>query len=771
MKHPAITVLIWLIGLAALAGWIARSIDVHHDLTAFLPDRDRPVERLLLAKADQGAISRTILMAFEGGTLDARLAASREAASLLQDLPGIEAVANGQGNLDFQAFSPLFPHRYLLRDPPSFDASFLGQALETRLKELRSPLGAMVKAQLADDPTASFRDLLLTWRDIGPGPRLEQGLWVSPDGARTLLLAQIDETAMAEGQDRPIIAAVRDALHDLSVARGIVPLLAGRPVLVDQARDSVRNSLVVGSILASGLVILLLLWMYRSLGVLLIGALPILTGVAAGLAAVLWIFGAVHGIALAFGITLLGITIDYPLHLFSHSRPDEPLARTAVAIQKPVLLGAFSTAGMFAMFGAGQAPGLGQLACFAAVGILTSALTLRFLLPDLAALFRVVPSPRPVALLPAKAPRLFIGIIASLVLLAGVLLMMRQDQLFEADIEALNPLPAAAKGLDHALRRDLGAPDLRHFLLIEGDDAETVLQKAEAMMPALVVSRASEQITSFDTPARYLPSLSRQRQRQEALAGEGDLAAALDEARAELPFKADLFAPFLQAVAASRQSSLLDGDAGLRLFRETPLGARLDQLLLTEAGQWYGFVPLVGMVDKPALQALADRHDQVMLVDLKALSEIVLADFRQEALLLLLLGFGVIILALLAFRYPYRGVCKIALVLLAATIVTTACLSLLGERLTMLHILSGLLVVGLGLDYAIFLSWPDADAEQRARTRHALFVCLISTVIVFGLLALSDIGLLRAIGLTVALGACTTFAIAYAVLSRSYDEV
>ena len=102
-------------------------------------------------------------------------------------------------------------------------------------------------------------------------------------------------------------------------------------------------------------------------------------------------------------------------------------------------------------------------------------------------------------------------------------------------------------------------------------------------------------------------------------------------------------------------------------------------------------------------------------------------------------------------------------------VVTVAALTLVGEKLTMLHILATLLVIGLGLDYTIFFTWPDADANQRRRTRHALLTCVVSTVLVFGLLACSSIDLLRAIGLTVALGACTTFAVAYAILSRHHE--
>lgn len=770
MRRSFLPVLVWFVSLIGAAGWVIQSIDVSHDLAAFLPDRDRPIENLLLSKADQGAVSRTVLAGFSGGSLEQRLAASRESREKLLGLPGITQVANGASNQDRQAFEPLFPYRYLLGESQPFDAATLEAALEARLKELRSPLASMIKQELGGDPTATFRTLLFGWSNAHRAPDREQGLWVSPDRERALLLTTIEEAKPGNGAEASVSTLISQMLQDVATRHDVQLLLAGRPILVAEARESVQSSLIYGSIGAGALVVLLLLSIYRSVAVLFLGILPIGSGLLAGLLAVLVLFGPIHGIALAFGITLLGITIDYPLHLFSHGRQDEPLTTTAHHLQRPVMLGALTTAGMFAIFGIGSAPGLGQLACFAGVGILAAALTLRFVVPNLASLMKVKLSPRLIDVLPARAPNVLLGLVMVAVLAATALLTLRSDQLFEADIGVLNPLPEASKRLDHALRSDLGAPDLRHFFLIDADRAEAVLRHAETLTPALNRLLEAGSITDFDTPSRYLPSEKEQMKRKDALPYADELALALGEARKNFPFKADLFSPFLDTVDESRARTPLTGKAGLDLFRQTPLGAKLDQLLLHQGGRWYGFVPLSGLVDSKALQELADQHGSVELVDLKSLSEGILTEFREEAFLLLLLGFGAIMLMLLAFRYPRLGIAKIVLVLIGAMIVTTAMLSLLGEKLTMLHILAGLLVVGLGLDYTIFFSWPEADRDQRRRTRHALLVCLISTAIVFGLLAFSSIDLLRAIGLTVALGACTTFAIAYAILSRLHEE-
>jgi predicted exporter len=89
----------------------------------------------------------------------------------------------------------------------------------------------------------------------------------------------------------------------------------------------------------------------------------------------------------------------------------------------------------------------------------------------------------------------------------------------------------------------------------------------------------------------------------------------------------------------------------------------------------------------------------------------------------------------------------------------------LGVALTLFHLIALVLAAGLGLDYALFFERSaqvddvESAAEQR-RTLHALLVCVASTALVFGLLALSTIPVLNALGGTVALGVAVHFCLA-----------
>ena len=95
----------------------------------------------------------------------------------------------------------------------------------------------------------------------------------------------------------------------------------------------------------------------------------------------------------------------------------------------------------------------------------------------------------------------------------------------------------------------------------------------------------------------------------------------------------------------------------------------------------------------------------------------------------------------------------------------TAILLAAGQRLSLFNLVALLLVVGIGLNYALFFNRPASDPEERGRTLLSLAVCCATTLSAFGCLAFSHTPVLRAIGITVALGTVLSL-----VLSAALSE-
>jgi predicted exporter len=742
--------LLWLLLLGGGLWFIAARVTVVSDMAQFLPREDSLEQALLLDALREGPASRLIIVGL-GGTQDAAqlAAASRRLAVRLGDDERFLRVANGPLALPAAERERWFAYRYLLTPsaPDAFAATGLRRALTTRLAELAAPLPPLDKAYLPADPQAAFRRLLAGWGE-GNAPPLHHGVWFAADGSLALLLLETH----AGGLDLDAQGAARAAVL-AAVEPGISVLLSGPGIIAAASRDTIREEVRWLSTLATAVMLTILFAAYRSLRLLLLSALPLLTAAVAAVAVTALAFGSVHGITLAFGITLLGVAIDYPLHLFSHLREHENARHTLWRIWPTLRLGVLSSAVGYLAMALSPFPGLAQLALFTVSGLVSAALTVRWVLPPLLSTVPEVHVPRRAG---GRRSGRGLWLLSGLIAGATAYLLVSPRSLLETELSALSPVPPAVRELDAQLRRAVGAPDVSRLVLLEGRDREAVLQHSEALAPALENLRSTGVLGGYGLPSAYLPSAATQQARRAGLPAADELAAQVAAAQSGLPFRAGLFEPFVRDVAASRELEPLTPEA----VADTLIGARLAALLRPYRDGWLGLVPLHEVRDEAALAQWAAQSSQPLrYINLRQATDRLVERFLAGAGIYLLAGLGLILLLLWAGLRDLRRVFRVVLPVLAALAVTAALLHGFDVRLSLFHLVALLLVLGLGIDYGLFFARDDGG-EERARTGHAVAVCAISTAGVFAILALSQIPLLHATGLTVALGVTLSYGFA-----------
>ncbi|MDP2056974.1 MAG: hypothetical protein Q8K35_04335, partial [Thiobacillus sp.] len=109
-------------------------------------------------------------------------------------------------------------------------------------------------------------------------------------------------------------------------------------------------------------------------------------------------------------------------------------------------------------------------------------------------------------------------------------------------------------------------------------------------------------------------------------------------------------------------------------------------------------------------------------------------------------------LLLFATRSPAR-VLRISLPLVMAVAVVVSGLVLAGQQLIILHLVGMLLIVAVGSNYALFFDRGAAEGSIAPRTLASLLLAVTTTVAGFGILGLSSVPVLNAIGMTVGPGA------------------
>jgi predicted exporter len=184
-------------------------------------------------------------------------------------------------------------------------------------------------------------------------------------------------------------------------------------------------------------------------------------------------------------------------------------------------------------------------------------------------------------------------------------------------------------------------------------------------------------------------------------------------------------------------------------------------------------IPLRGITERSRLAESVKSWGKpfVSYLELKGESNRLLARYRNETLIHLGWGtFAIGVLLAMQLR-SVAAACRVMLPIGSAVIVAGALIHSLGELFSLFHLASFLLVIGLGLDYAIFFNRTELDQMERERTLYGLVVCSTTTILVFAVLAVSHITVLRAIGMTTAVGSAVCLLFVALLSNRRLPKV
>ena len=770
-----IALVTWLLG-AAFCGVLITNSTFDSDLSAFLPKSPTKEQRVLIDQLRSGILSRLILIGIEGGDASTRATLSKETAKLLRADSAFATINNGEPVNVERDRAFLFNNRYLLSSSVTlerFSINGLHDAIGNTVAMLASSVGMLIKPLVPRDPTGELFHLLEQMKGHNP-PHVLFGVWASKDEARSLLLAQTS----ASGADidaqkhavQTIKGAFKNAQQQSPSGTETKLIMSGPGVFAVSSRDTIRDEVTRLCFISSIIIITLLFLVYRSATAVVLNLLPVVSGILVGIVAVSLTFGLVHGITLGFGTTLIGEAVDYSIYLFVQSRHSESAdGKTQDAwianFWPTIRLGVMTSIVGFSTLLLSSFPGLAQLGVFTIAGLITAAVVTRFILPQLLPSTFII---RDLTVIAGRMASLSHRIkalrwpLALLMLLSLAVLINHRETLWNPELAAVSPISPQDLENNARLRSDIGAPDARFIIAISGPNKDAVLQSSEVVAERLQPLVTQGVLFGFESPSNYLPSTTMQKARQNALPSI-DLPQRIKQAVEGLPVHADLFTPFISDVGEAKTRQPLQASD----LTNTSLGIALDSLLFERDNRWNAILPLslpqnaapedIIKLVRDALNAasVANAH----LIDLKSEADNLYIGYLHEAVLLSFFGLcGIIILLLLALRSPLQ-VIRVMLPLVGAILAVSATLALVGQRMTILHLVGLLLIVAVGSNYALFFNPKtnrlnrEASSNIASQTLVSLVFANLTTVAGFGLLGFSHVPVLKAIGETVGPGA------------------
>lgn len=616
-----------------------------------------------------------------------------------------------------------------------------GELAGQALASLYGPMGAPRLTEWRHDPLSLWPQW---WqqRAAGSGLQLGEDGLLTADGKHWAVLQyetrdsafQLDGERHLAGLLERAGDAAKAAALDLEILHAGVPLHAEAAAV--QANREI-NTIGWGSLAA----VLLLVWLaFRSLRPILLVAASLLIGCGVALAVTVLVFGKVHVLTLVFGASLVGVAEDYGIHWFASRQAEAANRRWALLrhLLPGLWLALLTSALAYLALGLAPFPGLRQMALFSVVGLTAAFLTVIFWFPwldggDIRQTRFSAWLGRSLERWPRLHGRRQVGVFVGVALLLSAIGITRLHG--DDDLRSLQSSPPALMAEQVRLSRLLGLPSPAQFYLVQGEDAAQLLQHEEALTARLRALADDERIGGYRALSDWLPSPARQ-QADAGLTARVEpqvLAAVSDVVGEPLP-----------------RTPFAEGPLTAQAFLASPASQPFRHQWLGEVGGKATSVVMVDDLSRPdaigALRAAGEGLPGVRWVDRTADFSQLLGHYRKLMSGLLLVGVA-LVFAVLWLRYRRQAWRVLAPTLLAAAL-TLGLLGLFGQPLQLFNVLALMLLLGMGIDYGIFL------IEHRGDASAWLAVCVgaASTWLSFGLLGLSATPALRAFGLTLLFG-------------------
>jgi predicted exporter len=740
--------------------WLHQRLAPETDILALLPlqERDLVLQQAFTRMVDTGQ-QRLIVLVGADDWSQARDAAAAYHSELLPYKDLLQLEQRATFDLQQEWLGLFEQHRLVLLTRNQESALRQEPAqfwVDRALSKLYRPFGGSMLTPWHDDPFNMF------------------GEWAQARAQETAVRSRDGRLSISDGQREYVVMpfTLRVAAFSIAAQQSIIPLLqkaknnarkavpgvevlsAGLILYADAAAE--QSKLEVGTIgLGSMLGIIVMTWIaFHSLKPIAWVIVSVVIGCLGALSVCWAVFDRIHLLTLVFGASLIGGAQDYGTYfLCNRFAADARQLNSWQLLRRlmPALVLALVTT-VIGYLGLALTPfpGLQQVAVFSAVGLVFAWLTVICWFPTLAwrgtlnggrlaEQYAITMQHWPV--LRWNQRTLAVGLVSIAFASCGFSALHTED-----DIRSLQNPPKHLVDEQIKLGRLLDAPAPAQFYVIRGPTAEAVLQREEALTKRLEPMIEKRLITGYHAVSSWVPSLAAQREHrhlvQEKLLNDGG---PLDMLAQELGEGGKWASRSREGLVAS--ASHLSPDQ----FFESPSSEPVRPIWLGDLNGTYASIVVLRGVEKDTLATLqqaAGRLEGVQWVDKVSEVSSVLAAYRHYMTWLIVFSYFTVY-GLLYPRYG-RATWRVVAPTAIASLATLALLGSVGAGVQLFHVLALMLLLGIGIDYGIFLQEHFGPRDATAWLSVALSA--INTLLSFGLLTLSKTPALQAFGLTMLIG-------------------
>lgn len=440
---------------------------------------------------------------------------------------------------------------------------FVPGQLENDKRMLMLPSGSMMGATLSKDPLGLYAPVLSRLRGSDSSMRFEMysGHIFTPDMSKAVvMLSSPFGNSETEGNSK-LLALLDEAIEQMREDYPEVQahVVGGPEIAVGNARRIKKDSIIAIS-LSAVLIVLLLIMAFNSVRDILLIFLSIGWGWLFAMGGMSLFSSDVSIIVIGISSVILGIAVNYPLHLIAHLS-HQRIVRSAIGeIMAPLVVGNITTVGAFLALVPLQSTALRDLGTFASLLLVGTILFVLLCLPHLVKVkehkerkFKLLDT------LASFSPEKYKSIVIGSLVLTAVLAFFSLRVEFDSNMANINYMTKAQKedmAYFQKLLSDMNTSTTRSvYALSRGDDYDNALAAAAIKQDAIDSLIAQGLVSSHKGVSDFLVSKKDQERRLEMwedfISRHGAfLKESIKTHSASCGFSQEAFEPFLATLEA-----------------------------------------------------------------------------------------------------------------------------------------------------------------------------------------------------------------------------
>ncbi|WP_137904750.1 MMPL family transporter [Chryseobacterium sp. 2VB] len=395
-KNKILSVLTAL-GIAALCIFFASKINFEEDINQIIPKNEK--SDLTAKVLKQLNFSDKIIIIIENRSGEDSFQLSETADTFLKKIEPLQKyIGSVQGKVNDNEISETFDfvHQNLPlflneNDYKEIDQKLqkdsIAKQVENNYISLVSPTSLVTKEFIKKDPLGlTFLGIKkLNALNISKDFKLEDSYIVTKDGKNLLLFIDPKNKSNDTKANEVFVDqlnTIKDGINKQFKGKTEISYF-GSPVIAvanaKQIKKDIQNTVAI----SMTVLLILLIYYFRNIFTPVIVFLPTLFSVLLALLILYFIKDKVSAISLSVGAILIGITIDYALHILTHYKHNNNIEELYKEITKPVILSSATTAVSFLCLVFVRSEALKDLGLFAAITVILSSITALIIVPQL----------------------------------------------------------------------------------------------------------------------------------------------------------------------------------------------------------------------------------------------------------------------------------------------------------------------------------------------------------------------------------------------------